>query len=61
MMLNPMNHTLTDIPGIWVGHVQDYEAIAGCKVILRLCPAMLRLHDVNVGYAVYTTHYPIKS
>ena len=29
-------HGLTDIPGILVGHVSDFEALTGCTVIL--CP-----------------------
>lgn len=31
-----MNGTLTDIPGLRVGHAQDNEAVTGCTVIL--CP-----------------------
>jgi L-aminopeptidase/D-esterase-like protein len=31
-----MNNTLTDIPGIKVGHAQDFDALTGCTVIL--CP-----------------------
>src|SRR4051794_5127230 len=36
MMTPTMNKTLTDIPGIRVGHAQDFEALTGCTVIL--CP-----------------------
>lgn len=31
-----MNNTLTDVPGIRVGHAQDLDALTGCTVIL--CP-----------------------
>jgi L-aminopeptidase/D-esterase-like protein len=31
-----MNNSLTDIPGIRVGHAQDFDAMTGCTVIL--CP-----------------------
>src|SRR5260221_9980070 len=31
-----MNNTLTDVPGIRVGHAQDMEALTGCTVVL--CP-----------------------
>ena len=31
-----MNNTLTDIPGIRVGHAQDMDALTGCTVVL--CP-----------------------
>ncbi len=31
-----MNNTLTDVPGIRVGHAQDFEALTGCTVVL--CP-----------------------
>src|SRR5512147_1895928 len=31
-----MNNTLTDVPGIQVGHAQDTEALTGCTVVL--CP-----------------------
>lgn len=31
-----MNGTLTDVPGIRVGHAQDFEALTGCTVVL--CP-----------------------
>lgn len=27
-------NAITDIPGIWVGHSQDFDAITGCTVIL---------------------------
>jgi L-aminopeptidase/D-esterase-like protein len=37
---------LTDIPGILVGHVSDYEAITGCTVILAEAGAVA---GVNVG------------
>ncbi len=30
----PLKNTLTDIPGIEVGHAQDEEALTGCTVIL---------------------------
>jgi L-aminopeptidase/D-esterase-like protein len=33
----PLNNTLTDVPGIRVGHVTDLEAATGCTVII--CPA----------------------
>lgn len=29
-----MNNTITDIPGIKVGHAQDLEAVTGCTVVL---------------------------
>ena len=29
-----LNNSITDIPGISVGHAQDYEAVTGCTVIL---------------------------
>jgi L-aminopeptidase/D-esterase-like protein len=29
-----LNNTITDVPGIKVGHAQDYEAITGCTVVL---------------------------
>ncbi|MEP7286415.1 MAG: P1 family peptidase [Chloroflexota bacterium] len=32
-----MNATLTDVPGIQVGHAQDTEALTGCTVVL--CPS----------------------
>jgi L-aminopeptidase/D-esterase-like protein len=31
-----LNNTITDVPGIRVGHAQDIEAITGCTVVL--CP-----------------------
>ncbi|MCC7209868.1 MAG: P1 family peptidase [Anaerolineae bacterium] len=31
-----MNHTLTDVPGIRVGHAHDLDAVTGCTVVL--CP-----------------------
>lgn len=31
-----MNNTLTDVPGILVGHAQDIEAATGCTVVI--CP-----------------------
>ncbi len=31
-----MNGTLTDVPGIKVGHAQDFDALTGCTVVL--CP-----------------------
>lgn len=30
----PLHNTLTDVPGIWVGHAQDEIALTGCTVIL---------------------------
>jgi L-aminopeptidase/D-esterase-like protein len=36
MTARPINNTLTDVPGICVGHAQDWEAITGCTVVL--CP-----------------------
>jgi L-aminopeptidase/D-esterase-like protein len=33
----PLNNSLTDIPGISVGHAQDEQALTGCTVIL--CPS----------------------
>ncbi len=35
-MASTLNNTLTDIPGIRVGHAQDLEALTGCTVVL--CP-----------------------
>ena len=32
----PLNNTLTAVPGIRVGHAQDWQALTGCSVIL--CP-----------------------
>src|SRR5215475_6709832 len=32
----PINNTLTDVPGIRVGHAQDTQAVTGCTVVL--CP-----------------------
>lgn len=34
--MNPMkiNHTITDVPGIRVGHAQNEEALTGCTVVL---------------------------
>lgn len=29
-----MNHAITDVPGIQVGHAQDLQALTGCTVIL---------------------------
>jgi L-aminopeptidase/D-esterase-like protein len=29
-----LNNTITDVPGIKVGHAQDFEAITGCTVVL---------------------------
>lgn len=29
-----LNNTITDVPGIKVGHSQDFEAITGCTVVL---------------------------
>ncbi len=29
-----MNHTLTDIPGLRIGHTTDLDAAAGCTVLL---------------------------
>jgi len=31
-----MNGTLTDVPGIRVGHAQDFDALTGCSIVL--CP-----------------------
>ena len=36
MTIMSLNNTLTDVPGIRVGHVTDLEAATGCTVIL--CP-----------------------
>lgn len=36
MTERPINNSLTDVPGIRVGHAQDWEAITGCTVVL--CP-----------------------
>jgi L-aminopeptidase/D-esterase-like protein len=33
-MAKKLHNAITDIPGIKVGHAQDYEAITGCTVIL---------------------------
>ena len=30
----PLNNSLTDIPGILVGHAQDDQALTGCTVVL---------------------------
>src|SRR5574342_433054 len=29
-----LNNAITDVPGIEVGHAQDYEALTGCTVVL---------------------------
>lgn len=29
-----MNNSITDVPGIKVGHAQDFEAVTGCTVVL---------------------------
>lgn len=29
-----VNHTIADVPGIEVGHAQDFEALTGCTVIM---------------------------
>jgi len=29
-----MNGTITDVPGIKVGHAQDLEAVTGCTVVI---------------------------
>ena len=34
LLVNRSMKGLTDIPGIRVGHVSDYEAITGCTAIL---------------------------
>ena len=33
-MTSKLNDSITDIPGLLVGHAQDYEALTGCTVIL---------------------------
>jgi L-aminopeptidase/D-esterase-like protein len=35
-----MNGTITDVPGILVGHAEDTEALTGCTVILAERPAV---------------------
>lgn len=35
-MASPLTNTLTDVPGIRVGHAHDLDALTGCTVIL--CP-----------------------
>jgi L-aminopeptidase/D-esterase-like protein len=35
-MVSELNGTITDVPGIQVGHTQDEEALSGCTVVL--CP-----------------------
>ena len=31
-----MNNAITDVPGFWVGHAQDFQGMTGCTVVL--CP-----------------------
>jgi L-aminopeptidase/D-esterase-like protein len=33
-MARKLNHSITDVPGILVGHMQDLQAITGCTVVL---------------------------
>src|SRR5512144_2263688 len=33
-MAKTFNNTITDVPGIIVGHAQDIEAVTGCTVVL---------------------------
>ena len=35
-MMSKLHDSITDVPGIFVGHAQDLEALTGCTVIL--CP-----------------------
>src|SRR5205814_6239040 len=34
LLINPAMKGLTDIPGVRVGHISDFEAITGCTAIL---------------------------